>query len=133
MLVTTGKPECAELQADSSVTEECCRTGGMQLGTMLLPEGLAGRGILFSFSQLTGGLPGPVLAVWALSGTVGACGVIGVVPWEPEPPPTSPRGGWHWVAKAGPAAGAGTKRFSLFLLSKEFYMCIQKKKPQTRP
>lgn len=97
--------------------------GGTQLGTMLLPEGLAGRRILFSFSQLTGGLPGPIPTVWGLSGTVGACGVMGVVPWEPEPPPASPRGGWHWAAEAGPAAGAGTKGFSFFSSLKNF-ICV---------
>lgn len=33
------------------------------MGTMLLPEGLGGRGFLFSFSQLTRSLPGPIPAV----------------------------------------------------------------------
>lgn len=33
------------------------------MGTMLLPEGLGGRGFLFAFSQLPRGLVGPIPTV----------------------------------------------------------------------
>lgn len=105
------------------------------MGRMLLPEGLSGRCFPFSFFQLTRDLPGPISAGSGGGGEVfwngGCLWGIGVSPWGPQSPPASPPGeDGSWEQEAGRAAGTGVKAFSLFLLSKEFCMCIYKKKNQ---
>lgn len=96
------------------------------MGTMLLPEGLGGRGFLFAFSQLIRGLPGPTPAALGglrLSGTADACGVSGFCPGNLSPlQPLIPgrmAAGSRLGQQQGPASMA-----SLYFSSLKNFICV---------